>query len=309
MMATRAMRRALAALALAVAFPAAAHAGPGLAVETRGAWRTLWSADAAPPRWRAADTTLTASLRWRVLAPGVEWAETRLACAAPVWRMRLIVVRIDPARTRLALAMALDPERARPAWSLERAPADAVVAVNAGQFVESMPWGWLVVDGHPRLAPGRGPLSSALAVTRDGAVHWFDGDSLASAPPGCAMAFQSYPTLLTGDGEIPAPLRAGGRGVDLVHRDARLALGLARDGRLLLALTRFDALGETAGAVPLGPTSPEMAAVMGALGAARAMMLDGGISAQLLLRESPGGRVWRWPGHRKVPLALVVRPR
>jgi hypothetical protein len=52
-----------------------------------------------------------------------------------------------------------------------------------------------------------------------------------------------------------------------------------------------------------------MAAVMGALGARDAVMLDGGISAQLLLRERPGGHVHRWPGLRKVPLALLVRAR
>src|SRR6185437_8179626 len=55
--------------------------------------------------------------------------------------------------------------------------------------------------------------------------------------------FQSYPTLLEGDGGVPAPLRAPASGtaaVDLGHRDARLALGNLRDGRLLVVLTRFD---------------------------------------------------------------------
>jgi hypothetical protein len=47
---------------------------------------------------------------------------------------------------------------------------------------------------------------------------------------------------------------------------------------------------------------------MGALGCARAVMLDGGISAQLALREA-GGREHRWRGWRAVPLGLVVRGR
>jgi hypothetical protein len=43
---------------------------------------------------------------------------------------------------------------------------------------------------------------------------------------------------------------------------------------------------------------------MGALGARQAMLLDGGISAQLLLRTPTGTE--RWSGLRRVPLALLV---
>jgi hypothetical protein len=50
-----------------------------------------------------------------------------------------------------------------------------------------------------------------------------------------------------------------------------------------------------------------MAALMGALGCHRAMLLDGGISSQLRLRLSDGEtRTWR--GIRRVPLGLVVLP-
>jgi hypothetical protein len=51
-----------------------------------------------------------------------------------------------------------------------------------------------------------------------------------------------------------------------------------------------------------------MAAVMGALGSRQALLLDGGISGQLLVREA-GGAVRRWPGTRSVPLGLVGRSR
>jgi exopolysaccharide biosynthesis protein len=50
-----------------------------------------------------------------------------------------------------------------------------------------------------------------------------------------------------------------------------------------------------------------MAAVLGALGARDAVMLDGGISAQMILRD--GEAVRTWPGLRAVPLALVARRR
>jgi hypothetical protein len=47
---------------------------------------------------------------------------------------------------------------------------------------------------------------------------------------------------------------------------------------------------------------------MGALGCRRAVMLDGGLSAQLLLRDADG-TAHRWDGLRRVPLGLVAMPR
>jgi exopolysaccharide biosynthesis protein len=115
-----------------------------------------------------------------------------------------------------------------------------------------------------------------------------------------AWAFQSYPVLLDSGGVVPPMLRSG-HALDLAHRDRRLAIGSDRDGRLLVMLTEVDlpAMRD----VPLGLTIPETAALMGALGAERAVALDGGISAQLRV----GAR--RWRGWRRVPLALVVQRR
>lgn len=49
-------------------------------------------------------------------------------------------------------------------------------------------------------------------------------------------------------------------------------------------------------------------AITGALGCRQAVALDGGISAQLALRDASGA--WRtWRGWRRVPLALVAFPR
>ena len=299
-----ALALALAAMATAPG-PVRASQGAGLAVWNAGAWRTWWRADQAPSRWPAADSTVGPALEWRPLAPGLEWASVRLACDGPVWRTRLIVARLDPRRVSLSLEMDLDRDH-RPAWTVDRAPDDALLAVNAGQFVGAMPWGWVVSEGRRRLRPGFGPLSSAVAVDTAGRVRWVHGDTLA-AETGIVAGFQSYPTLLTGDGVVPEALRAGSQ-VNLRHRDTRLALGETRDGRLLVAMTRFDAVGGIAAGFPLGPTTPEMAAIMGALGARDAVMLDGGISAQLLLRE-PGRQELRWRGLRKVPLALIARPR
>jgi hypothetical protein len=47
--------------------------------------------------------------------------------------------------------------------------------------------------------------------------------------------------------------------------------------------------------------------VMGALGCARAVALDGGISGQLVVR--PSGEVSRYPAWRRVPIGIVITPR
>jgi len=193
-------------------------------------------------------------------------------------------------------------------WTLARAPSDAVLAFNAGQFVQAFPWGWVVIDGHQFLPRRHGPLAVAVFGDSAGSVHWSPADSLDAAPPAhVAWAFESYPELLRAD-TVPAALRAPDRGVDVGHRDARLALGRLPDGRLLVALTRFDALGTAFGSIPFGLTVPEMAALMGGLGCRDAVLLDGGISAQLLVRDASGS-AREWTGVRRVPLALIGLPR
>jgi hypothetical protein len=309
----RAAALALATLAVSSPYvPPLAHAGEppksALSVWHDGAYRPFWESDRAPARWTAAHVLVERSLHWKRLSKGLEWATLRLSCGGPACRTRLVVARLDPAGVRLALTMDLTRDNMRPAWSIDRAPASAVLAVNAGQFVSTMPWGWVVLDGRPVLRPGYGPLSSAVSIGEDGAVRWFHGDSLLSSE-GVFSGFQSYPTLLAGDGTVPVALRTQGRGVNRTHRDTRLALGQARDGRILIAMTRYDAVGAIGGGIPMGPTTPEMAAIMGALGASDAVMLDGGISAQLLLRDTTTGQSLRWPGLRQVPLALLATPR
>jgi len=287
---------------------ALAHRPATLSVWTAEAWRTFWRSDRAPARWTGADSAVVRSLEWRRLSKGLEWASLRLACGAPTWRARIIVARLDPRELKLSLELDLTRADRGPAWSIDRAPDDALLAVNAGQFVTATPWGWVVIDGRQQLPPGYGPLSSAVAIGADGRVRWSHGDSLLQAA-GVVAGFQSYPTLLAGDGVVPVPLRSDGAGVNLTHRDARLALGETRDGRILVVMTRFDAIGEMAQAVPLGPTTPEMAAILGALGARDAVMLDGGISAQLLLRDPDRKAPLLWRGLRKVPLGLIARSR
>lgn len=294
------MRRiALAALVLLLPGSTSAQ----LAVRVAGQWLRWWTPEAAPARW-SADTPLADRIVWRRAADGVEWGELLLHGSGEAWRTGLVVARLDPSRLRLSLDTAFTARRA--AWRIDVAPTDALFAANAGQFVHTMPWGWVVLDGRPYLTAGRGPLVTTVLIDSLGGVRWSHGKAPdASDARHVQWAFQSYPTLLAG-GVVPAALRdTVAPALDLAHRDARLALGALPDGRLLVVLTRFDALGERFGVVPFGLTVPETAAVMGALGARDAVLLDGGISAQMLVRD--GDTTRRWPGLRPVPLALIAR--
>ncbi len=314
-------RRMLLAAIVGCASTGGAQRAP-LAIAAGDAWRGLWRPDsAAPTHWSAPDGALLAALRWHAGSRGIEWTELPLRGDGEAWRTRAIIVRIQPTQVRFALDTAFrrrrDPNGAtmRSArWTIDAAAPHTMLAVNAGQFdatiLGTLPWGWVVLAGTEWRAPGNGPLSTAVVFDSSGLVRLLPPVALADPVRlrGVSYAFQSFPTLLEADGVVPMPLREGGSGVDLTHRDARLAIGVQRDGTVLLVMTRFDVFGPTLGAVPFGLTTPEMAALMGALGAARAVMLDGGISAQLQLREARG-TMQRWPGWRRVPLGLVVLPR
>jgi hypothetical protein len=294
------------ALWIAAALGVAAISLPdsSLAVRRGSSWSVWWSARSAPTHWQPSDTSRLGPLSWKNGAPGIEWSEVVLAGSGEAWRTRVIVARIDPRRIRLRLdtAFARDGDAA---WTLDHARATDVFAINAGQFLQAMPWGQVVLDGSQWLAAGRGPLSSTVAMDSSGSVRVVHGRGVGER--GTAWAFQSYPTLLR-DGDVPLELQASDRGIDVGHRDARAAIGTLIDGRVVVALTRFDAFGATLGFIPFGLTVPEMAAVMGALGARDAVMLDGGISGQLLLRDANGAS-HGWRGSRNVPLALVGAPR
>jgi hypothetical protein len=285
--------------------------GDVLSVRVNGEWREWWRADRAPVRWTTPSPVLASAIRWRAASPGIEWGDAELSARGEGWRTKLVVVRIDPARHRFALQLGQGMSFA-PNWSVDSAGDSALVAVNAGQFGRMLPWGWLVTAGRELAPPGFGPLSMAVIFDSSGAVRFAHADSIASerARGHVANAFQSYPTLLTGDGEVPTLLRSALPSplVDLEHRDSRVAIGEMRDGRIVIAITRFNALGDAAAKVPFGLTVPEMGALMGALGCRRAVSLDGGISGQLAVRES-GGTVRRWTAWRYVPLGLLVLPR
>lgn len=251
-----------------------------------------------------------AGLTWEEVRPGVELATAPWRAPGVGRWTRLVLLRLDPAAQRLRLDVGLSADLRDPDWSVKRAPARAVAAFNAGQFSGIAPWGWTVREGRELRPPGVGPLSMAVVEDSLGRIRFVPVDSIASVrgQGGVRTAIQSYPTLLEGNGVIPAPLMGPGLGVDTRHRDARLALCALADGKLLVLLTRFDGLGEVGQGIPFGLTLRETAEILRQQGCVRAVALDGGISAQLLVRDSAGGER-AWPGWRKVPAGILVEPR
>ena len=305
---SRAVAVAAAAVLVSATGSRADRPGDTLEVRDGARWVTWWRRAAAPVHWGGGkdDAPLAGRVAWRPGATGVEWGELQLRGASEARRTRLVLVRIDPLQVDFSLITAF-ARNSR--WTVADADPGAVVALDAGQFRRSLPWGWVVSIGREILAAEYAPLAGAVVIDTSGAVRVIAPDNVATERErGTAReAFQSYPMLLQ-DGVVPMPLSQAGAGVNIEHRDARLALGTQADGRVLVALTRFDALGPALGWVPFGLTSAEMAAVMGALGCRQALLLDGGISGQLSLRERDGS-VRSWPGSRAVPLGLVARLR
>jgi phosphodiester glycosidase len=241
---------------------------------------------------------------WEPVRPGVWQRESRMASTGALAPVRAVAVRIDPRR----VAFSLGPlEHGRP-WTIDSVGALDAVAFNAGQFRTSGSWGWVVRDGVEMQAPGSGSVAMAFVVDSNGVPSLVDQSEVIARRGHVRLAFQSYPALLVGNGSLPWELQESGRGVDLTHRDSRLALGIRDDGSVVVVLTRFTGLGRgPAEMLPWGPTVPEMAAYMRSLGCRRAVLLDGGVSGQLAVR-SQNGALRRWPNWREVPLGLVATP-
>jgi uncharacterized protein YigE (DUF2233 family) len=295
---------------LAVALGAVLPTGDGvLSVYRDGKWVEWYDAGRAPAAWMAPLPLVESAVTWKVAARGVEVGRLRLSGPGEAWRVGVVLVRVDPAEVEWKLHWGMTPT-GRKTWTVDSAPAEAILALNAGMFNAGAPFGWTVVDGTERGTIGTGAIAPAIVIDTLGALALVPAESLQlrRTRRDVRLAFQSYPELLRDDGVVPPMIRAGTAAIDLTHRDGRLALGHLRDGRWLVVLTRFEGAGGLLSFLPFGLTVPEMAALMGALGCDRAVSLDGGVSAQVAVRDSTGA--WeRWPGVRKVPLGLTARGR
>lgn len=253
---------------------------------------------------RVAAAAAIVGVLWHPVRPGVWVSESQMAAEGPLSVVRSIAIQVDPARYRFQLDTATRDYGMRGAWTVASMPDDGVIALNAGQFNAGFPWGWVVRDGVESQPPGSGKLAMAFTVDRDGTAELLMLSEIPSKRAGIALAFQSYPALLV-DGAVPWEIKAPGRGVNVGHRDSRLAVCTLAGGGLVIVITRFTGLGAPGETLPWGPTVPEMAEHMRSLGCNRAMLLDGGLSSQLAVRNEDGS-LMRWTNWRPVPLGLVI---
>lgn len=244
---------------------------------------------------------------WEPVRPGVWHRVAPMSTAGALASVHVVAVRIDPRRARFSIEQAMRGDGPGNVWSIDSIGDAGVVAFNAGQFNLGGAWGWVVRDGVEQQPPGSGSVAMAFVVDSAGVPSLLEPGEIEGKRGHVSLAFQSYPALLVGDGQLPRELQADGRGVSLTHRDSRLALCLLTDGSVVVALTRVAGLGSTLETLPWGPTVVEMASYMRSLGCRRAMLLDGGISGQLALRAADG-TLRKWPNWRAVPLGLVVTP-
>lgn len=244
---------------------------------------------------------------WQTVRPGVATATFTLATTGPLSHVRVIALRLDPCRLEFSFERRTRDGGMRGAWAIDSMPGAAVVAFNGGQFLGPWPWGWFVHDGIEQQAPGIGPLSMAVVVDSSGRLQLINAPDIPGRRGTVREAIQSYPTLLL-DGRPPEALQPGHTTIDLEHRDTRLAIGVAADGAVIVAMTRFGSSGGPGGTIPYGPTIPEMAETMQRLGAVRAVGLDGGLSSQLAWRDAHG-KLTTWTNWRLVPLGVVASAR
>jgi hypothetical protein len=236
--------------------------------------------------------------------------------------VRVVLARLDTRVLRFRLAAAADGAGHAGPWTVDRAPADAAGGAQRRPVHRRRPLG---VDrarrartaGRRAAAPSPARSSSTpppgrvVGADSGGGVlsaAWRAGDRRV------ALALQSYPTLLDGRrrGADGAPHDHRGA-IDRGHRDApprrrRAARRAAPRRPHPLRRPPRHRRGAAAARLPVGLTVPEAAALLGALGARRAVLLDGGLSAQLLVRRAAGAPA-RWPGLRAVPLGLVAAAR
>lgn len=200
-----------------------------------------------------------ASSNWQALAPGIEYQDLEGSYLSP-WS-HIYAFRIDLNANKLALVMAKD-------LSLKYASVDeyalhskALISINGGFFDENfMPLG-LRINNKRQESPLKqiswwGIFSIKNNKASISTIHQFKRDGQID------FAVQSGPRLLI-NGQIP-PLKPG--------RAERSALGITKEGKVIIVVTDNEALSTT-----------ELAQKMKAapLNCVNALNLDGGSSSQL----------------------------
>jgi uncharacterized protein YigE (DUF2233 family) len=279
--------------------PAVQAAPPALELRVGGTWLPWRAFEPGAPAVR--DTQLERATTWRDRAPGVAVGAFEVRTRGYLWTNSVAIVAVDP---RVFLfAIDAPPDWARRTAEEALADSGIVLAVNTGLFRKNGTPQGLVLDRGRRRSALAGWLD-AVVVVEDGRLRVTDIEGARTLGEG-ASAFQTLPWLVR-EGRVVLGVTSGVR-LSRDHRDRRFTLCLEGDGSVRFLLSNFEVFGQAAGRVPVGLTIPEQAVIAAAAGCRDAVALDGGISAQLVVRGS--ARVHRMPGWRRVPLLMVARRR
>ena len=82
---------------------AAAQAGSALVVRVGDEWEEWWDGDAPPERWAGALDRVADAAGWTAASAGVDRGELTIRRVGEPWRIRVVLVRIDPALVDLRL--------------------------------------------------------------------------------------------------------------------------------------------------------------------------------------------------------------
>lgn len=213
--------------------------------------------------------TAERDMRWRVGDEVLRWGEWRVAVGESQIPVRVLVAVVSPEHANMSVIRPGEDTR-HSEWTIDKAPLGARVAIGISE--KSVLDAQLSITGMP----------DDSNIDRE----LFDPKA-AAASDRCTRSEDER-----------QPVRA-----------RRVAYGVRHDGALLAVLAHFDGIGESPAIAPLGTTIDEFELILQALGARQSALLASGPTAQLLIRESRGGVLRRWPGESGTMRALIIEGR
>lgn len=219
---------------------------------------------AAPGSGAHAKSASAVPYAWRPLADGLAYASFSFAEKKGDLETTIHAFRVDPARYRLGVVTAKKEQEGATAEEMARRER-ALVVINGGFFTPEHTTIGLVIKDGKILSPLHGTSWWSIFAIADDSPAIFAPKGFAGRA-GVRMALQAGPRLAV-DGRIPSLKE---------NVASRSAVGVARDGQIVIAITQGSGVSfkEMARRMSLDPSR-------GGLGCSNAMALDGGSSSQL----------------------------
>lgn len=227
---------------------------------------------------------------WKEAAPGLSWRHLRVERKKEWFSLRLLALRIDPARYELkVVSVPLDRIAQTPVTAVAKS-LGAHAVINGSFFnAELGILGLAIADGKQVSAQTFAGENRGIFFVRKGRPQLIHRNRF--APEGVTQAIQSGPWLISSSVPQTEYKRPD-------HINRRSAVCLDDEGRVLQVVT------DTA---VNGITLSDFARALEGLGCREALNLDGGTSTQMLLWTQARKMLVR--GYVNVPVYLAAIPR